>query len=130
MISIILGITIPILYLAIGSAVGIKVYDSRPDKNCASVRPHRGCNMNYPSMVKDGCDCGAEDGRHSSYCDCCVTAFLSAVFWPIAGVFLAVWVLMKGTKQPRGTRIGRAQRRVRKMQARIDELQRELGMEP
>lgn len=112
MISVILGVGIPILYLAFGSAVWIKVYDARLSGDCKTHRTSDQIHADVP------------------WCDCGLYATFSGLLWPLAGIFLAVWVLMKGTKQPKGTRIGRAQRRVRKMQARIDELQRELGMEP
>jgi hypothetical protein len=132
MISVILGVGIPILYLAIGSAVGIKVWDFRPDKDCR-ITEHSSHCKHMDGWHGQSCYCDFEkvsNGKHSKHHTCDMSAAFSGLFWPFAGVFLVVWVLMKGTKQPKGTRIGRAQRRVRKMQARIDELQRDLGMEP
>lgn len=102
MIAILLGITLPIVYIIFGSAIAFRVYGKGVENEC------RG-------RIKDG-------RGHSPYCtDCGIVAGLGGFFWPVVPL---VWLGKAiGTKQ----RIfGFRARRAEKVAKHIAEMEREI----
>jgi hypothetical protein len=102
------------IYFALGCAVGISVYH-RP----ATQEWHVGScsSWRYARGREPECDCG---GRGS------ISGVLGAV-WPFTLVFLCVYALMKG-RAPKGTRLGRAQRKAQRLVKRIEQMEKDMGL--
>ena len=100
------------MYLAIGCAVAIHIND------LPWVKSRHGVGCGGYSHKRYKCSCVPGIGY----------SIAGGSLWPFTGLFLVVWAIMRGTKQPKGTRLGRAQRKARKTQAYIEQLERDLGI--
>ena len=103
------------IYFALGCAVGISVYH-RP----ATQEWHAGYCSSTRRYARGGeteCDCGQRAS---------ISGVLGAV-WPFTLVFLCVYALMKG-RAPKGTRLGRAQRKAQRLVKRIEQMEKDMGL--
>ncbi len=103
MIGIFLGVTIPVVYIVMGSAIGFRSYAAGIEKDCRrSIKNGRG---------------------HSGLCECPSFATVAALFWPVIPLVLVGRRI--ATKKPVfGFRLRRAER----VAKRIAEMEKELGI--
>ena len=108
-----LGISIPVTYVLMGSIVGTRlsstVFRDVHSSMCDTKRP---------------ADLYSREQRSVCSCYLRVTfATLLGLIWPLAGVVLLGWYLGKPRAQ-----IGRAQRKLKALEADIAEREKELGI--
>jgi hypothetical protein len=102
MLAILLGVTLPILYVVIGSAVGFRIYGKGVERNCKVNIEH--------------------GGGHHPYCtDCMLGGVFGAMFWPAMPL---IWLGKRiGTKQRifgfRARRMEKVAKHIAKMEQEI-----------
>lgn len=104
MIGIVLGITLPIVYIVIGSAVGTRIYAKGIEPECKR------------SIANGG-------GHKEFHIDCEMGAILGGIGWPLAPLVLL------GRRIGTGKRIfGFRARKAEKIAKRIADMEREIGI--
>ena len=108
-----------VVYVVVASAIGIHVWQSKPCERCRN-----------PEAPRDRWGTPRVYNRygHVESCECGIAGFLVGMFWPVGLIFLAVWTLLVAKKLSKSTRLGRVQRKARKVQDRIDAMEKELGI--
>lgn len=117
MLGIILGICIPIAYIAVASWTYFFVYDLYPDKACRSggKSPY-----GYESQNPRG------NPRHVRMHGCAILATVAAIFWALVIIPGIVWILRSGYLKSENRYARRAVKIAEKLRTMEDDLKKNI----